>query len=353
MLNSVLLRIAALLSAALLLYLSLTAPNSPARQSAASSPQGFHEDWKSITVESSALQPQKPVVLEKTDLPGGKSVRVRVRLGWRPADVFDLYIALPKGVTKPPVILYLYSFPETAARFKSDHWFTGTVTEGYAAVGFVSALTGERADQRPPDEWFVGQLQESLVSSVHDVQMILDYLNSRGDLDMNRVGMFGTGSGGAIAILASAADPRIKAIDILNPWADWPSWLAKSTVIPDEQRDKYLDPAFREIIAPLDPVLWLPKVKAQSVRIQNVRQEATVPLETQKKIEDAAPSMAEINQFGDYRILMSMEPGSGIFSWLRGELQPNASLKIAADKPKRVHFFPSESKSIESTPAQP
>ena len=32
--------------------------------------------------------------------------------------------------------------------------------------------------------------------------------------------MFGEGSGGTIALLAASVDPRIKAVDVLNPWGD-------------------------------------------------------------------------------------------------------------------------------------
>jgi acetyl esterase/lipase len=72
------------------------------------------------------------------------------------------------------------------------------------------------------NKWFVSELQEALATSTHDVQMVLNYLAKRGDLDMSRIGMFGQGSGGAIAILSAAADSRIVALDVLDPWGDWP-----------------------------------------------------------------------------------------------------------------------------------
>ena len=64
----------------------------------------------------------------------------------------------------------------------------------------MPALTGQRYHDRPMKEWFVSELRESLATSAHDVQMVLNYLASRGDVDMNRVGMFGDGSGASIAI---------------------------------------------------------------------------------------------------------------------------------------------------------
>jgi hypothetical protein len=320
---------------------------------------GFQEDVKSLKLTGSALVPQKPVLLEKTDVLDGRYVRERVQVGWRPHDTFDVYVALPKGVKKPPVVLYLYSYPEDATRFQSEEWYKGVAKEGYAAVGFVSALTAERAEHRPPDEWFVSLLPESLAASVHDVQMILNYLSSRGDLDMDRVGMFGTGSGATIAILSSAADPRIKAVDAFNPWGDWRDWAASSWVIPEKERgddlrtNKYIDPKFLEIVAPLDPIQWLSSVKARSLRIQSVQSEATVPAEAQRKIAEAAPDWAEINQFKDYRVWMSIEHGPEIFGWLRQQLQPDAKSGGLESKVKRVHFFSTDSKGAESVSPRP
>lgn len=313
---------------------------------------GFQEDYKSLTLGGSTLRPQKPVVLEKADILGGKYIRERIQVGWRPHDTFDLYVALPKGAKKPPVILYLYAFPENATRFQSEQWYQGVAKDGYAAVGFVSALTGERAELRPPDEWFVSLLPESLASSAHDVQMILNYLDSRGDLDMSRVGMFGTGSGATIAILASAADARIRAIDVFNPWGDWPTWAFKSWVIPEAERgdltvNKYIDPKFLEIVAPLDPVRWLPSVKAQSIRLQSVQSEGTAPAETQEKIAEAAPDKAEVNLFKDYKVWMSIEHGPEMFGWLREELKLDTKPKILTSKSKRVHFFPDDGHATE------
>src|SRR5208337_4965142 len=116
-------------------------------------------------------------------------------------------------------------------------------------------------------QWFVSELPEAVGNSVEDVHMMLDFLAAQGDLDMTRVGMFGEGSGAAIAILAAAADPRIKALDLADPWGDWPDWLAKSTLVPDDERANYVKPDFLKQAAPLDPVQWFGQVKIP-VRLQ-------------------------------------------------------------------------------------
>jgi dienelactone hydrolase len=299
----------------------------------------FHEDWNTITLESSAaLQPIPLVSTPKNDLPQNSFIRELYQVQWRPGDPMDLYVVRPRGVAKPPVVLYLYSYPQDTDRFKNDRWCT-TVTEGgFAAVGFVSALTGHRYHDRPMKEWFVSELQESLAKSTHDVQMILNYLATRDDLDMSRVAMFGQGSGGAIAILASAADPRIKVLDLLDPWGDWPDWLAKSTAIPENERAAYLKPEFLAQVAPLDPVAWFPKVKAEHILLQDVRRDPIIPNECQERLEAAAPERATIDQFGNSRALYPVAAGGKVFDWMKSQLRSDG--KTPTEHTERVSYFP-------------
>lgn len=298
-----------------------------------------HEDWTKISLEGSTLKTGPVIQAPGTyDLPQNNFVRQLYRVEWRPNDPIDLFIVLPKHVAKPPVVLYLYSYPQDSDRFKNDHWCEAVTDGGVAAVGFVSALTGQRYHDRPMKHWFVSELPESLAESTHDVQLILNYLASRGDLDMDRVGMFGQGSGGAIAILASAADPRIKALDVLMPWGDWPDWLAKSKVVPEGERASFLTPGFLANVAPLDPATWVPKVKAERIRIQDVRTDPSTPVSAQDRLEAAAPERAKIDQFGDSRALYPAAAGGKIFSWIKEQLQSNG--KAMADNSPRIQYFP-------------
>jgi len=246
------------------------------------------EDWTTPSLSTSSLHPVSPVFGYIND---NDSCTVDfLQLQWRFGDPLDLYVIKPKGVKKPPVILYLYGYPAGTDRFK-DESFQNTVTkDGFAAVGFVSALTGHRYHDRPMREWFVSELQESLATSAHDVQMILNYLEARGDLDMSRVGMYAQGSGASIGILASAVDPRIKVLDATDPWGDWPIWFAKSTFPPEDERASYLTPEFLKKAALLDPVDWLPKIQGKYFRLQDATFETTTPKAAKEKLRAAAPA---------------------------------------------------------------
>lgn len=302
----------------------------------------YREDFSSLTLKGSAFFPLPPVLGQKDDNPKFPFIRERWQMMWRPADSFDLFVCKPRGSSgKLPVILYLYTSPGTTDRFKSDDWCMTMTAEGFAAVGFLSAYTGARLDMRSPAATFFTDFQESLASSVHDVQLILDYLATREDLDMTRVGMYGQGSGGTIAILASSVDKRIRAVDALTPWGDWPSFFAQSRYVAADKRAKFLAPEFQAKIAALDPLKVLPKVQARSLRIDDVRKSGPMSDASQERMEAAAPPSSIIYQYGDPAALVPHASAGALFAWLKTELQPKAKTpQVALAKADRIHFYP-------------
>ena len=97
----------------------------------------IQEDWSSLQIGASKLEPEPPVVgdLDEQD----HFIRQLVIVKWRPGDPIDLWIAMPKGVKNPPVVLYLYGHKEDTERFRDNRWCERVTSGGVAAVGFVSA----------------------------------------------------------------------------------------------------------------------------------------------------------------------------------------------------------------------
>jgi pimeloyl-ACP methyl ester carboxylesterase len=292
------------------------------------------EDWTSLSLAGSELVPLQPILGEKDDMPS--FTRELIRVQWRKGDPIDLYIVRPKFAPHPRVVLYLYSYPSETDRFRDNEYCERITSGGVAAVGFVSALTGHRYTMRPMKEWFVSELQEALGSSVHDVQMVLNFLATRDDLDVSNVGMFGTGSGGTIAILAAAIDPRIKAIDVLGPWGDWPDWMATSARIPENERPNYVKPEFLKKVAPLDPVQWLPKVKAEHIRIQDIADDTITPKAVQARIESAAPAGAKVLHYDNNRQFYGAAAGGRVFQWVKDQLRQIPEPKPGVENTRAV-----------------
>ena len=85
----------------------------------------------------------------------------------------------------------------------------------------------------------------TLCLNVWDMKCCIDYLETRPEVDKGRIGMMGLSQGGTMTTFTSAAEPRIKAADIMgyvNPWAGFGIARANfcgSQVVPNIF--KYLD----------------------------------------------------------------------------------------------------------------
>ena len=278
------------------------------------------EEWTTPTLSGSHLKPVPPLGGFIDDTHTGYTVQL-LQLQWRWGDPIDLYVLKPTGVKNPPVILNLYGYPADTDPYKNETFQKALTKDGFAAVGFVSALTGHRYHDRPMKEWFLSELQESLATSAHDVEMVLNYLTARGDLDMSRVGMFGQGSGASIAILASAVDPRIKVLDVLDPWGDWPIWITTSPFVPDDERPDYVKPEFLKKSSVLDPVEWMSKIQAKRFRLQQLLFETDTPDAAKEKLRAAAPVRTTVVLYRAVQEFNAAFPSSTNLEWMKRELR--------------------------------
>jgi Dienelactone hydrolase family len=284
------------------------------------------EDLSNAALNGSQLHADPPVLLEKAE--NKDFTREFVAVQWRPGDRIYLYVVRPTKVQKPPVAIYIYGHPSDTDRFQDDGWCQRTTSGGYAAVGLVPALTGQRYHDRPMKQWFVSEFQEALGKSAHDVQMVVNYLAERGDVDMGNVGVFGVGAGGTIAVMAASVDSRIKAIDLLDPWGDWPAWVQHSEVIPNEERPAYVTSEFLKKVAAFDPVKLLPALKTPHIRLNQLNDDfPSTPEEAKKRMEEALPATAEHHRFETSMAFFSgVASGGRVYDWLK--------LQIKATEPK-------------------
>ena len=277
------------------------------------------ENWGVLDDIKKGLQPSAGTVFQHDEMPD--FVRELVRVEWRQGDHFDLWIIRPKVTGKVPAVLYLYNYTDVGERFQDNGWCKRASADGFAAVGFTSALSTNRYRNRPMKQWFVSELQESLGSSVHDVQLILNYLAARGDMDMDHVGMFGMGSGATIAILAAHVDPRIKALDLLDPWGDWPDWLKSSPVVPDTERARYLSPEFLKSVAALDPLDYLPVLKPPSFRLQVTLSDPATPDIAKQRLAKAVSDQSRLVKYTDAQDLLKAWKISGLSGWIKQQMR--------------------------------
>jgi hypothetical protein len=138
---------------------------------------------------------------------------------------------------------------------------------------------------------------------------------------MNRVGMFGQGSGATIAILASAVDPRIKVLDVLDPWGDWPRWMATSEFVPKEERTEYMKPEFLKRVAPLETLDWLPRIQARKFRFQQLVFDLDTPVPIKEKLRAAVHAGTPVVLYKTLDEFKAAFPYSTNLDWMKQELR--------------------------------
>ncbi|MFH0796276.1 MAG: alpha/beta hydrolase family protein [Candidatus Omnitrophota bacterium] len=111
--------------------------------------------------------------------------------------------------------------------------------EQMAKAGFLTIapdlrVFGERRDGLDPfpgrDPCNVNFIKGALLGiytltlNIWDMMCCVDYLETRPEVDKNRIGMMGLSQGGTMTTFATAAEPRIKAADIIGyagPWREF------------------------------------------------------------------------------------------------------------------------------------
>ena len=146
------------------------------------------------------------------------------------------------------------STPELEDNIRRHHYNYGEemARRGYLTICPDLRVFGERRDggnpypgSDPCNVHFVrGVIMGiyTLTLNIWDMMRCVDYLQTRPEVDPERIGMMGLSQGGTMTTFTSAAEPRIKAADIIcyvNPWEGFGIQRANfcgSQIVPDIYR---------------------------------------------------------------------------------------------------------------------
>jgi hypothetical protein len=121
--------------------------------------------------------------------------------------------------------------------------------------------------------------------------------------------------------VVAAEDPRIKVLDVLDPWGDWPTWIATSPFVPDDERADYMKPEFFKKAATLETLEWLPKIQAKAFRFQQNVFEADTPKPIKQKLREAAPHGTTFVQYQTMEEFKAAFPKSTNLDWVKRQLK--------------------------------
>jgi dienelactone hydrolase len=135
------------------------------------------------------------------------------------------YLAIPsKGMKPYPCIILLHGFTGNKDEWWQDDSFYGGglvtkafLDEGYAVLALDAQYHGERRlnnDYEQPsailDRGWYSRSVEMIIQSVTEYRRAVDFLETRPEIDMARIGVHGYSMGGMMTFLLTATEPRVK-----------------------------------------------------------------------------------------------------------------------------------------------
>lgn len=127
------------------------------------------------------------------------------------------FLPVVSNPSLPAVIILMHGWSRNASELLQFASLLNTA--GFAVLLFDARGHGMSGDDGPIT---IRKFEEDILAGI-------DYLERRTDVDAKRIGLFGRSIGGASAILAAAADRRIRALASCSAFAD-PEALTKDTL---------------------------------------------------------------------------------------------------------------------------
>ncbi len=211
-------------------------------------------------------------------------------------------LTLPKqGKAPHPVVLLLH--PLGANKEAMGRLAGELAKKGIASLALDAPMHGERAEQAPPEltARTAAGMQRRFVQAVVDYRRALDYLSTRKDVDMKRIGALGVSMGGFTGVLLAAVDERVKAIVVEAAGGDWLTITLKAVgAIGERLREQIGENPSEEtkrIVATIDPLNFVARLKGRPLLIQHGKKDSIVPPECAQKLFDAAHPPKEMQWF--------------------------------------------------------
>jgi dienelactone hydrolase len=163
-------------------------------------------------------RPRVPPAAEVTELPGTGSLAA-LHFTFASEDherVPGILIKAAQGAPRRPVVIVLHG---TGGKKSDELPLLRMLAErGFIGVAIDGRYHGERSktgsgsatyQEAIVDAWKTGHGHPLYIDAVWDVMRLVDYLQTRNDVDKNRIGLIGFSKGGIETYLTAAVDPRI------------------------------------------------------------------------------------------------------------------------------------------------
>ncbi|MGQ9656834.1 MAG: alpha/beta hydrolase family protein [Fimbriimonadales bacterium] len=164
---------------------------------------------------------------------------------------------------------------------------------GFALFAIDAQYHGERkpSDDIPFFGMYPYRARDALIQTVIDLRRGVDYLQTREEIDPDRIGYIGASMGGILGSMFAGVDERVKAPVLLVAGGDWKILMERSALSAwrDAARNnpQQMQEALR-VMDVVDPVNWVGRIAPRPVLFINGDADDVVPVDSNKALHNAA-----------------------------------------------------------------
>lgn len=277
-------RLVAVLFGALLLATSVAADEAPPGPDALKAVYDYDIsaalDVEVISVEEAAI-----FTVEKLRFSGMHGERVPATL------------ILPGGTERPPCVLFLHGLG--GDRGQAQLVATLLIPQGIAVLAIDAAMHGDRA-VAGVNFADVGAelaaLDGPLVQTVVDNRRAIDYIESREDIDADRIVLIGASMGGILGSIVAAVDERIDAALLLVAGGGWAAILNESDH-PAAERLRASGMGEAEALAYVEPTHFIGHLSPRPLLMINGTEDQIIPRSSAEALYEAAGEPKQIRWY--------------------------------------------------------
>jgi len=224
----------------------------------------------------------------------------------------------PKDIEKPPCVLFLHGYGgnKDNARFAAALM----IPQGFAVLAIDARLHGERAEAGRTllsVEGLAGP-DRPMVATVIDNRRALDYLQTREDLDAERIGVMGVSMGGMLGSVLAGVDERVDAAALIVAGGSW-ALVAATSDHPSAVRLReagLAGEAIAKITYVMDPVNFVGKIAPRPLLMVNGLDDRIIPRECAVALHEAAGDPKEIIWYEGGHVNVPPDTIETIVQWL-------------------------------------
>ena len=211
-------------------------------------------------------------------------------------NIVEAELILPRDAVKPiPVVIILHYWG--AHDFSIERRLANELLSRGIGAAFVPLPYHMK---RTPQGMISGayallpsieHLKTGITQSVLDVKRLIDYFETRADIDHTRIGITGISLGGVLSSLVYGVEPRIQVASVMMGGGDF-AYLIWHSSITLETRNAFrnngiTESILREELKPVEPLTYANHDRGDNILIIGARYDEVVPPESVNKLISA------------------------------------------------------------------